>query len=273
MTGKLIKYELRSSMKLMTVVWAALIVCSILFSISTNVLANLLRNGSYAMRVLLGMLQGITGLLYGAVFAAMIAVAVIIIILRFYRGLLGDEGYLMHTLPVKPWQLITSKGVSAVVIICVSAAAAVVSILILIGTDGFDMIAYFASSTKKLFEMEPAVILIIAEFIIIGVLSVMKSIYQIYASLAIGQLAGKHRILLSLGAYVGISILVTVMAVLLMTALNASGVLDGYTLESFGDVLDSGQKCAAALGGITILQLVVFHVTAERILSLRLNLQ
>ncbi len=273
MTGKLIKYELRSSMKLMTVVWAALIVCSILFSISTNVLANLLRNGSYAMRVLLGMLQGITGLLYGAVFAAMIAVAVIIIILRFYRGLLGDEGYLMHTLPVKPWQLITSKGVSAVVIICVSAAAAVVSILILIGTDSFDMIAYFASSTKKLFEMEPAVILIIAEFIIIGVLSVMKSIYQIYASLAIGQLAGKHRILLSLGAYVGISILVTVMAVLLMTALNASGVLDGYTLESFGDVLDSGQKCAAALGGITILQLVVFHVTAERILSLRLNLQ
>ena len=34
MTGRLIKYELRSSIKLMGVIWAALIVASFLFSIS-----------------------------------------------------------------------------------------------------------------------------------------------------------------------------------------------------------------------------------------------
>ena len=33
MTGRLIKYELRSSIKLMGVIWAALIVTSFLFSI------------------------------------------------------------------------------------------------------------------------------------------------------------------------------------------------------------------------------------------------
>ena len=43
------------------------------------------------------------------------------------------------------------------------------------------------------------------------VLSLLKSIYQVYASLAIGQLQlGKHRILLSLAAYIGLSTAVTV---------------------------------------------------------------
>ena len=29
--------------------------------------------------------------------------------IRFYKNLYTDEGYLMHTLPVKPWMLIVSK--------------------------------------------------------------------------------------------------------------------------------------------------------------------
>lgn len=38
MTGRLIKYEIRSSIKLMAVIWAALIAASLLFSVSSNLL-------------------------------------------------------------------------------------------------------------------------------------------------------------------------------------------------------------------------------------------
>ena len=33
----------------------------------------------------------------------------VVTIQRFYKGLLGQEGYLMFTLPVKNWQLVFSK--------------------------------------------------------------------------------------------------------------------------------------------------------------------
>ena len=119
MTGRLIKYELRSSIKLMGVIWAALIVTSFLFSISINFMGNIMRSSSIAS-TLINLFQGITGMLYIAVFIATAAASVVIIIMRFYKGLLSDEGYLMHTLPVKPWQLITAKGVSALIIVCAS---------------------------------------------------------------------------------------------------------------------------------------------------------
>ena len=40
---------------------------------------------------------------YFALIVATIAMTFVIIIQRFYKNLLGDEGYLMFTLPVKPW--------------------------------------------------------------------------------------------------------------------------------------------------------------------------
>ena len=40
MTGKLMKYEIKSSMKLMAVIWAALIAASLLFSLSLHVLTD-----------------------------------------------------------------------------------------------------------------------------------------------------------------------------------------------------------------------------------------
>ena len=49
------------------------------------------------------------------------------ILQRFYKNLLSGEGYLMHTLPVRPWQHIASKLIAAVVwtvlsffVVCVS---------------------------------------------------------------------------------------------------------------------------------------------------------
>lgn len=36
-------------------------------------------------------------------------ILIIYFAIRFYKNLYTDEGYLMHTLPVKPWMLIVSK--------------------------------------------------------------------------------------------------------------------------------------------------------------------
>lgn len=275
MTGKLIKYELRSSIKLMGVIWAALIMTSFLFSISSNFMDNLMRSSSIAS-TLINLFQGIAGMLYIAVFIAMAAASVVIIIMRFYKGLLGDEGYLMHTLPVKPWQLITAKGVSALIIVCASLIVSMLSILVLAGIGSLGMIVEFCGAVIEMFKQEPKVILVAAECMAVVILSLLKSIYQIYASLSIGQLAEKHRILISLGAYVGINIVITVLAVLIMTVIGLTGFLDGwstYSLNTVNDILNAGQAVLGFAAAVTIIQLAVFHVATERILSLRLNLQ
>lgn len=275
MTGRLIKYELRSSIKLMSVIWAALIVTSFLYSISSNFMGDLMR-GSNITGTLINLIQGLTGMLYVAVFIATAAASVVIIIMRFYKGLLGDEGYLMHTLPVKPWQLITSKGVSALMIVCASVIVSILSILILAGTGSFGAIVEFGDAVREIFREEPKVILVAAECLAIAVLSLLKSIYQIYASLSIGQLAGKHRILLSLGAYVGINIVLTVLAVIIMMLVDAAGLLNGWSsisLNTVDDMLNAGQMVLGFAAAVTVIQLAAFHVVSERILSLRLNLQ
>ena len=275
MTGRLIKYELRSSIKLMGVIWAALIVTSFLFSISINFMGNLMIRSSIAS-TLINLLQGITGMLYIAVFIATAAASVVIVIMRFYKGLLSDEGYLMHTLPVKPWQLITAKGVSALIIVCASVIVSVLSALVMAGTGSFGAITEFCSFIRDMFREEPKVLLVAAEFIILVILSLLKSIYQIYASLSIGQLAGKYRILLSLGAYVGINIVITVLAVLIMMLLDVTGALSGwssFSVNTVNDMLNVGQTVLGFAAAVTVIQLAAFHVITERILSLRLNLQ
>ena len=275
MTGRLIKYELRSSIKLMGVIWAALIVTSFLFSISSNFMGNIMRSSSIAS-TLINLFQGITGMLYIAVFIATAAASVVIIIMRFYKGLLSDEGYLMHTLPVKPWQLITAKGVSALIIVCASVIVSILSIMILAGTGSFGAIVEFCDLIREMFREEPKVILVAAEFLVLAILSLLKSIYQIYASLSIGQLAGKHRILLSLGAYVGINIVITVLAVLIMMLLDVTGALNGWSslsLNTVNDMLNAGQAVLGFFAAVTVIQLAAIHVITERILSLRLNLQ
>ena len=108
------------------------------------------------------------------------------------------------------------------------------------------------------------------------ILSLLKSIYQIYASLSIGQLAGKYRILLSLGAYVGINIVITVLAVLIMMLLDVTGALSGWSsvsVNTVNDMLNAGQTVLGFAAAVTVIQLAAFHVITERILSLRLNLQ
>ena len=48
-------------------------------------------------------------IIYGFLFFGIMVVSLVVVIQRFYKSLLGDEGYLMFTLPVETWKLVMSK--------------------------------------------------------------------------------------------------------------------------------------------------------------------
>ena len=277
MTGKLMKYEIKSSMKLMAVIWAALIAASLLFSLSLHVLTDIaVERPGGGISFAIGIFEFITGLMYFAVFVALIVATLVIVIMRFYKGLLGDEGYLMHTLPVKPWQLITSTGIIAALIVMISVLVAFLSILVLAGVSGLETIPEMFGALGAIWEEEPRMVLVIVEAIILLVLSVLKSVYQIYAALAIGQLANKHRILLSLGAYIGISMIMSILFLLIVAASDSVGTiswLSVFIANNDSDPFAISQMAIGIMFVLTAVQLAAFHVVTERILSLKLNLQ
>ena len=178
----------------------------------------------------------------------------------------------MHTLPVKPWQLITSKGVVSAAVVLVSILVAVVSMLILAGFNAFVDVADFFAELGKMLKEEPKFILAGIEMLIVLVLSVLKSIYQIYASLSIGQLSGKHRILLALGAYIGISVILSILGVIMMSIGEELGIVDWFVGLGDRSVFPMTQAGIVGMFLLTVVQLAVFHVITERILSKKLNL-
>lgn len=274
MTGKLIKYEFRSAVRQIGVIWVALIAVAILLGIMGNVFDSVFGDHDITGNVIANLISIIPPILYFVIFITMLVVTVLIVLLRFYKGLLGDEGYLMHTLPVKPWQLITSKGLVAAAVVIISGIVAVLSIFLMVAFDDINsMIEGFKDFFSTLGD-EPGLILIIVEVIILGVMGLLANIYQVYASMAIGQLADKYRKLISLGAYIGISTLLSILSTIFITLFATADPdlwIDPFIMENW----EGFGLIQAGIGVIffcIFLQLAAFHVITERLLSKKLNL-
>lgn len=272
MTGKLIKFEFRSIIKQIGAIWAAVPVVAIFCCIVDYVFNSTNFARSYADTIG-SVLQTISGLLYVAVFVVLIAVTILIILQRFYKGLLKEEGYLMHTLPVKPWQLIISKGVVAFVVTVVSGLVAFLSIMILVGIGTLPEVFSWLADAIRALNQVPEYYLYVVEVILLIVLSIFKSIYQMYASMSIGQLSNSHKILFSVLAYMGISFVLTTLLVIIMTILDG---VAGYSIAAMFENMEvfwGGQVIIVAFIAATAVQLIAFHVISERLLSRRLNLE
>lgn len=76
---------------------------------------------------------------YFAIGVAIGVVCIVTIIQRFTKNLLGREGYLMHTLPVHPEQLVASKLISSMVWVICSGVVGILSVLLmLVGLCAFE---------------------------------------------------------------------------------------------------------------------------------------
>lgn len=274
MTGKLIQYEFRSIVKMMGIVWVALPAMAVIMSLFQF----LFDDGWAENHFLVNTLSAIVSFMYFAIFVALIVVTVLIIITRFYRGLMRDEGYLMHTLPVKTWQLITAKGIVAVCVELISMIVAIISIIILGLESGSLGNAWeFIAGMCREFAEHPAFIGLTLEVLVLIVAVCAAGNYRVYAAMSIGQLASKHRIALSVAAYLGIGVAL----MLILSILNAI-----MNLDLFGGIFDAvggwirgmeptGMASAFLLMAIAsqAVLIAIYHVISEQILRKRLNLE
>lgn len=203
MFGKLCKYEWKYMARFFLPMWGVVLVLGIINAFSApRWLFNYTSHGGEIAGTLL-----FTALMLA--FATVSVVCLVVVIQRFYNGLLKDEGYLMFTLPVKSGMLINSKLLVGVVFMLLTGVVCGLSILIVvvsgIGWDEcWDAVAdVFRISGLSGLEWS----MIFLWGIVMMLATSASSLYKIYTAMALGHLAKKHRVGWSVAAYLGMSLL------------------------------------------------------------------
>lgn len=257
MVFKLLRYDFKSMLRVFVPLWLALLAVSVInhFSLFSASGSPYNVDGIKVIPLLV---------FFGLMIAAGVLTAVLVI-QRFYMGLLKDEGYLMFTLPVKPWQLLTSKVVSAMVVCVLSLGAGVLSVLIL-GYQVEDYQRLFETLGIAIREYPGTAVALLALAVTWG----FAAITQIYVSLALGHLANRHRIAWAVGVYIAIQ---TVLSWLFTTFGNQ---VQNWLLGSYS-ILDPQManlnKAMWIMAGAYLVLGGIFFLVTERILSKKLNLE
>ena len=149
MLKKLLKYEFKATARTYGGMYLALLAASVLFGGSVR-RWNGTNSDTYSTLV------GLLSLVYTAVIIGTVVVTIMTIVQRFYRNLLGREGYLMHTLPVTEAQLVGAKLISGTVWSVCSIFAAglsfgILAILMMAEIDLLDQLPWMLSQLREAF--------------------------------------------------------------------------------------------------------------------------
>ena len=214
MLGKLLKYELKATSQIFLPFYAAILILGIL---------NKLFFAINAFDSPAGWAASIALAIYILVIVATFVMTYVVMIQRFYKSLLGREGYLMHTLPVKPSLHIVCKSLVSLLWTAGSVLATVISVFIMASSREFfqGVISFFQWLARLLEGYAPDTVLGITELVLLLILSPFTSMLMIYAAIALGQFLPNHRLLGAFGAYIVLSTVVQFLTSILTLLFNA----------------------------------------------------
>lgn len=261
MLKKLLKYEMKATARLLFPLYLVLAVFTIIDRI---VLSLDIFNGVF------NIIPTLITLAFGLSVAAIIIVSAVIIIVRFYKNLVTDEGYLMFTLPVKSHQLINAKFIIAYLWTLASIIASAIAIFIVASyqfsyqefTNGFQIVfqeferAYGSATT-----------LLIIEFILMSIMGIANGILMVYVSIAIGQLFNGRKLLGSIASYIA---LYTGMQIISTVIMVAGGLLFKDYFSNINSIPHLAMPVAILISfGLN----VAFYITTKLIFNKKLNLE
>lgn len=262
MLGKLTKNEIASTSKTYLPLYGLLLILALLNRI-------LMTFNNYEMNLP----QGLAMMGYGMVMTAIGVITLVLGISRFQKNLLGDEGYLMHTLPVKKWQLIASKLIAASTWTILGAVAGMISLCILtFDPNFFRLIGEFFQFLGHYMAQVSAWDIFSGIFycIVFIVLGLASTYLPMYLAMALGNMSNKNRTLASVGWFLGICFGWQVISV------NVFSFIDNIELFSIFNGVSGAQGFHIAMWSM-ILYFLVFNglcfFGTNWALSKKLNLQ
>lgn len=205
MLKQLLKYEFKATKSLYFGLYLALALLSVVLGVSFR------QENAWADNTNFGRLEVILMVLYLSVIFAIAVLCFVSTVQRFYRNLLGREGYLMHTLPVNENQLILSKLLTSMVWVLCSGLVGIVCITVMVSigvidSETFGMVDW--NSWKLLWQtlyegLNGRFWVVMLWTILINLARLADLILCVYAACMIAHPFRKHVVIL---AFIGLNI-------------------------------------------------------------------
>ena len=201
MLGKLMKYELKATGRVLLPLYGAILLVSVLGAFSLE------RMSEFEMGALLFVL------VYTGLCVALVVLTLVLIIQRFNRNLLKDEGYLMFTLPVSVHSLLFSKLFSALLWCVLGGCVGLLSIALMtmIAMDASQWGEFWAVIHQLIHNVD---LEIAGNLGLIGLLALMEGVsflMTIYLSLSVGQIPtfNRYRGLMAFITFLAITVIMS----------------------------------------------------------------
>lgn len=229
MLGKLIKYEFKATARRMLPLIVAVLVLSLLSSFSVMRLDSATDYGVIQVFFILIIVAFVVGII------ALGVMSIVVFIDRFYKNLLGSEGYLMFTLPVSVDALVWSKLIVSFIWLVLTSLAVLAAMLIL----GFvtsaltitgEEIRMFMDGVKLLFAQIGAgnIIGYVLEFVVLMFVSSLATCLHFYLAMAIGQAFANRKMLWSVVFYFVLSFALSMLSAAAVALGDKIGILDAF---------------------------------------------
>lgn len=239
MLGKLIKHEWKAVWKVPTLLIGILMIIAAIAGLTFSLP---IWDSDWIGLPMSGIM--LIMLFYVAMLGVGIGIAIYLAV-RYYKSMFTDEGYLTHTLPVTARQILVSK------VIVISVWELIGSIAVLVSLGVFGGVAVLSLASK---EGEFATLVMEAlkevgqlwnmpffkDFQLFGISTVGMELVScfsgtmiIIASITMGQMIRKHRILGSVGAYFAISAVIQGIAMVIMFPITIKMITDNAFLYRF----------------------------------------
>lgn len=224
MLRKLLKYEWQATSRVLLPLYGSVLVMAIINRLFWIINESSMRANNAGSISVGGLPTAIAGFLYGSLIVASFVVTFVLLIQRFYKSLLGDEGYLMFTLPVSVSQHIWVKTIVATIMCVLSGITTTLSVFILsFSVEGWLSLFELFPQMFQLMIKDPNNFFLLLEGMLWCIFLMVSGVLGMYLCIAIGHLAKRHRIAGAVGAYFGLSVVGQILMWFLIMFADATG--------------------------------------------------
>ena len=211
MLGRLLKYELRSTSRIMLFIYGAVIAMGLLLGLAirariyfgkVDIWSTGLEPAGSGITFTSILVMSLI-LIYVLLLTAMSVLTIVFIILRFYNNLLQGQGYLMHTLPVPTWMHVVSKLLVAIIWELLIWVVTGISVVILGASSG--AIGYILKEIgfREIWEtLYESFGMNVFTFLLTCFIGMVLTIIHYYFCMAVGNLANRNKMLWAVVTYI-----------------------------------------------------------------------
>lgn len=192
----------------------------------------------------------------------------IFLIYRFYTSTYGDQGYLLHTLPVDTHHIIIAKVVVSAAWELITIMSIYTSVLILFSSisEFLESMMYGLKHTIESMGAGTITAFTVVMTLIAFLFSLLAKVLKVGACISLGQLSANHKLLLSFAWYFGIYVVEQIIqgiyfAIQLLFLNRVSGSTYRYFDTQWETTLIAG-----------IISCVIYYLVTWYVMSRKLNL-